>query len=210
MRVSGIPLGVGTVQAQPPVGLITVLDCPFNTASGLNELSGHDPVFTNYGNPTVSTTYDAAGALTLNGSQSLTTKNDTIYSLDDKDFSIKCDVYVTAGSDYYSLFICQRIDSSYAPFEVFSLADGRLLVIVRFTDSTAYVYEGVAIRNQWQTVEVKRVGDNLSLILDNVVVNTQNHAGKTVNPYGSFILGMAGGGTGFVTGAMRNVKIKIG
>jgi len=206
MRVAGIPLGVGSSSG----GMITVLDCPFNTASGLNELSGHDPVFTNYGNPTVSTTYDAAGALTLNGSQSLTTKTDTIYSLDDKDFSIKCDVYVATGSDYYSRFIGQRLNSPDAPFEVFSVADGTLLATVRFTDSTEYSSGGVAIRNQWQTVEVKRVGDNFSLILDDVVVDTHNHAGKTVNPYSQFTFGMAGVGTGFVTGAMRNVKIKIG
>lgn len=209
MRVAGIPLGVGIIVPQQNN---VVLDCPFNTANGLNELSGHDPLFTNYGNPSVSTTYDAAGALTLNGNQSLTTKSDSIYALGNKDFSIKCDVYVTAGSDFYSQFIGQRSSSLNAPFELFSLADGRLLAIVLFTDATAFVSEGVAIRDQWQTVEVNRVGDNLSPILDDVVVNTQNHAGKTVKPYDNFTFGMAGGGSGsgFVTGAMRNVKIKIG
>lgn len=204
MRVAGIPLGVLTQKNN------IVLDCPFNTINGLNELSGHDPLFTNYGNPNILTTYDAAGALTLNGAQSLTTKSDSIYALGNKDFSIKCDVYVTAGSDFYSQFICQRANQYNAPFELYSLSDGRLLVIVRFTDATDFSYAGVAIRNQWQTVEVKRVGDNFSLILDDVVVNTQNHAEKTVSPYSQFTFGMAGGGTGFVTGAMRNVKIKIG
>ncbi len=189
---------------------LQVLDCPFNTANGLNELSGHYPAFTNYGNPTVSTTYDANGALTLNGSQSLTTKGDSIYALENKDLSIKCDVYVTAGSDSYAQFICHRANQYNAPFELYSLANGRILAIVRFTDGTDFYSVGVAIRDQWKTVEVNRVGDNLSLILDNVVVNTQNHAGKTVKPYDHFTFGMAGGGSGFVTGAMRNVKIKIG
>jgi len=207
MRVAGIPLGVLSRKIN------LWLDAPFSSATQLMDVSGNARTFqNNYGTSlNVGTIYDANGALQFDGSSSITTSD--VLRLTDKDFEISCDVYITSGSDFYSVFLAQRINSSLVDMEFYSLADGRLLVNICFTDTTSISIVGTAIRNQWQAVKLKRVGSTFTLTVDGVdTVETSN---KTIssNSSGVFNIGSAnndGSASGNPTGAIRNLKIKVG
>ena len=71
---------------------------------------------------------------------------------------------------------------------------------------------GVAIRNQWQSVEMSRVGNIFTLKVDGVVAETQVF-NKTVRntSNGKFNIGSANEvfASGTTTGSMRNLKIYI-
>ncbi len=188
------------------------LDAPFSSATQLNDVSGNARTFQqNYGTSlTVGTTYDANGALQFDGSSSIMTSD--VLRLSNQDFEISCDVYITSGSDSYSVFLAQRINSALVDIEFYSLADGRLLVNIYFTDTTGISIVGTAIRNQWQAVKLKRVGSTFTLTVDGV--DTVETSSKTIasNSNGVFNIGSANSGSpsGNPTGAIRNLKIKLG
>lgn len=190
------------------------IDCPFNIANGLNDLSDNNRLFTQRdGGLTVTTTNDPSGALRFNGSGWMTTVDP--FDLQDNDFSISCEIFIENSSDYYSVFLAQRINSVLMDIEFYSLQDGRLLVNVNFDDNTGFGFVGVgaAIRNQWQTVEFKRVSDVFTLTVDGVVVDSQT-INKTVKSVSNGVLNIGNANdlssSGTCTGSMRNLKIKIG
>jgi len=189
------------------------IDAPFNTITQLNDESGNNRQFTQMnGGLTVTTTNDTNGALRFNGSGWMTTID--TFSLLDKDFNISCDVFIENSSDYYSVFLAQRLVSAFVDIEFYSLQDGRLLVNVYFDDNTGFGFVGVgaAIRNQWQTVEFKRVGNVFTLTVDGVVVDSQT-INKTVKSISNGVLNIGNANqsdqSGTCTGSMRNLKVYI-
>lgn len=187
------------------------INCKFNTTTQLNDTSGNNRQFTQKsGGLTVTTTNDANGALRFDGSGYLVTQDSK--PLLDKDFNISCEVFIEAGSDFYSAFLAQRITSSEADTEFYSLQDGRLLVNIYFSDNSGYAFMGVAIRNQWQSVEMSRVGNIFTLKVDGVVAETQVF-NKTVRSTsnGKFNIGSANEvfASGTPTGSMRNLRVQV-
>lgn len=187
------------------------INSPFNTITQLTDVSANNRQYTQKnGGLTVTTTNDANGALRFNGNGWMTT-NDT-FDLFAKDFNISCDVYIENSSDYYSVFLAQRIYSTLADIEFYSIQDGRLLVNVYFDDNTGFGFVGTAIRNQWQTVEFKRVGDVFTLKVDDVIADTQT-INKTVKSVSNGVLNIGNANdsssSGTCTGSMRNLKIYI-
>ena len=206
MRVAGIPLGVGAVKK---VG--GWINCRFNTITQLNDESGNNRQFTQInGGLTVTTTNDPSGALRMNGSGWMTTVD--TFRLLDKDFNISCEIYIENSSDYYSVFLAQRINSGSVDIEFYSLQDGRLLVNVYFDDNTGFGFVGTAIRNQWQTVEFKRVGDVFTLKVDGVIADTQTSS-KTIRSASNGVLNIGSANevfaSGTPTGSMRNLRVQV-
>ena len=199
-------LGVGAVKK---VG--DWINCRFNTATQLNDESGNNRQFTQRnGGLTVTTTNDASGALRFNGSGWMTTVD--TFRLLDKDFNISCEIFIENSSDYYSVFLAQRLSNTFIDIEFYSLQDGRLLVNVVFDDNTGFGFVGTAIRNQWQTVEFKRVGNVFTLTVDGVIADTQT-INKTVKSVSNGFLNIGNANdsysSGTCTGSMRNLKIYI-
>lgn len=203
------PLGVLKRKAQSAQSWI---DCPFNIANGLNDLSDNNRLFTQRnGGLSVTTANDASGALRFDGSGWMTTVDP--FDLQDNDFSISCELFIENSSDYYSIFLAQRINSALVDIEFYSQQDGRLLVSVVFDDNTGLLFVGTAIRNQWQTIEFKRVSNAFTLTVDNVVADTQTSS-KTVSSVSNGVLNIGNANDGYssgtCTGSMRNLRIKIG
>ena len=199
-------LGVGAVKK---VG--DWINCRFNTATQLNDESGNNRQFTQRnGGLTVTTTNDASGALRFNGSGWMTTVD--TFRLLDKDFNISCEIFIENSSNYYSVFLAQRFSNTFIDIEFYSLQDGRLLVNVVFDDNTGFGFVGTAIRNQWQTVEFKRVGNVFTLTVDGVIADTQT-INKTVKSVSNGFLNIGNANDSFpsgtCTGSMRNLKIYI-
>jgi len=187
------------------------LDTTFSTDTQLNNLALNGVQLVQNGTGvTVSTANDANGALDFSGSAWLTTS--TPNALMDKDFNICCEVFIATGSDSYSVFLAQRYNSYFNDTELYSLSDGRLLVVIYFSDDTVETFTGVAIRNQWQTVEMSRVGSTFSLKVDGVVAESKT-INKTVRNHsgGKFTIGNANETTesGICTGSMRNLYIQV-
>lgn len=187
------------------------INCRFNTATQLNDESGNNRQFMQRnGGLTVTTTNDPSGALRMNGSGWMTTVD--TFDLLDKDFNISCEIFIENSSDYYSVFLAQRINSVLVDIEFFSVQDGRLLVSVAFDDNTGLLFVDTAIRNQWQTVELKRVGNVFTLTVDGVIADTQTSS-KTVRSVSNSVLNIGnandGDASGTCTGSMRNLKIYI-
>lgn len=188
------------------------LDAPFSTLTQLSDVSGNARTFQQaYGTSlTVGTTYDANGALQFDGSSSIFTSD--VLRLTNQDFEISCDVYITSDSNFYSVFLAQRINSSFVDMEFYSLSDGRLLVNIVFTEPTGISLQGVAVRNQWQSVRLKRVGSTFTLTVDGVDAVATSSKTIASNSNGVFNIGSANHGSpsGNPTGAIRNLKIKVG
>ena len=188
------------------------LDMPFSTTTLLNDQSGNNRQLTQKsGGLTVTTTNDANGALRFDGSGYLVTQDSK--PLLDKDFNISCEVFIEAGSDFYSVFLAQRITSANADTEFYSLQDGRLLVVIYFSDSSGETFTGVAVRNQWQSIEMSRIGNVFTLKVDGVIAETKT-INKTVrsDSNGLFNIGSANeiDASGTPTGSMRKLRIQVG
>ena len=187
------------------------INSPFNTNTQLNDESSNNRQFAQRnGGLTVTTTNDPSGALRFNGSGWMTTVD--TFDLFAKDFNISCEIFIENSSDYYSVFLAQRINAALVDIEFFSVQDGRLLVSVVFDDNTGLLFVGTAIRNQWQTIEFKRIGNVFTLTVDNVVADTQTSS-KTVSSVSNGVLNIGnandGDQSGTCTGSMRNLKIYI-
>ena len=207
MRVAGIPLGVlkRTVQS-----LQSWINCPFNTANGLNDLSGNSRTFTQVsGGLTVTTTNDASGALRLNGSGWMTTVD--TFNLQGNDFNISCDIFIENSSDYYSVFLAQRVNSAAADIEFLSINNGQLYVAVYFADNSSTAFLGSAVRNQWQTIELKRVANVFTLTVDGI--STSQTISKSVRSSSNGVLNIGNANqtdtSGTCTGSMRNLNIQV-
>lgn len=187
------------------------INCRFNTTTQFSDTSGNNRQFAQMnGGLTVTTTHDASGALRFNGSGWMTTV-DTLRLLN-KDFNIYCEIFIENSSDYYSAFLAQRYNSYLTDMEFFSRQDGRLLASVMFDDSTGLLFVGTAIRNQWQTIELKRVGNVFTLTVDGVIADTQTSS-KTIRSTSNGVLNIGNASdeasSGTCTGSMRNLKIQI-
>lgn len=190
------------------------INCLFNTSTQLNDISGNNRLFVQRnGGLTVTTTNDVNGALRFNDTGWMTTVD--TFRLLANNFNISCEIFIENSSNYYSVFLAQRINSFSVDIEFYSLQDGRLLVNVYFDDNTGFGFVGVgaAIRNQWQTVEFKRVGNVFTLTVDGVIADTQT-INKTVSSVSNGVLNIGNANdsssSGTCTGSMRNLKIKIG
>lgn len=146
----------------------------------------------------------------MNGSGWMTTVD--TFDLFAKDFNIYCEIFIENSSDYYSVFLAQRLNSFLTDIEFYSLQDGRLLVNVFFDDNTGVGFVGTAIRNQWQKVEFKRVGNVFTLTVDDVIADSQT-INKTVKSVSNGVLNIGNandlGQSGTCTGSMRNLKVYI-
>ena len=187
------------------------LDTPFSTVTQLNNLVLNGVQLVQNGTGlAVSTANDANGALDFSGSAWLATS--AAKPLMDKDFNISCEIFIATGSNFYSVFLAQRWDSYFSDTEFLSISDGRLLVVIYFSDDTSEFFTGVAIRNQWQTVEMSRVGSTFSLKVDGVVAESKT-INKTIRNLtgGTFNIGNANrsNGSGTCTGSMRNLYIQV-
>ena len=187
------------------------LDTPFSTVTQLNNLVLNGVQLVQNGTGlAVSTANDANGALDFSGSAWLATS--AAKPLMDKDFNISCEIFIATGSNFYSVFLAQRWDSYFSDTEFLSISDGRLLVVIYFSDDTSEFFTGVAIRNQWQTVEMSRVGSTFSLKVDGVVAESKT-INKTIRNFtgGTFNIGNANlaSGSGTCTGSMRNLNIQV-
>ena len=187
------------------------IDAPFNTITQLNDESGNNRQFTQRnGGLTITTTNDASGALRMNGSGWMTTVD--TFDLFAKDFNIYCEIFIENSSDYYSVFLAQRLNSFLTDIEFYSLQDGRLLVNVFFDDNTGVGFVGTAIRNQWQKVEFKRVGNVFTLTVDGVIADTQTSS-KTIRSASNGVLNIGSANqvfaSGTPTGSMRNLRVQV-
>ena len=185
---------------------------PFSTTTWLNDQSGNNRQLTQKsGGLTVTTTNDANGALRFDGSGFLVTQDSK--PLLDKDFNISCEVFIEAGSDFYSVFLAQRVTSATKDIEFYSLQDGRLLVVFYFSDNSGENFTGVAVRNQWQSIEMSRIGNVFTLKVDGVIAETKT-INKTVrsDSNGLFNIGSANeiDASGTPTGSMRKLRIQVG
>ena len=188
------------------------LDMPFSTTTLLNDQSGNNRQLTQKsGGLTVTTTNDANGALRFDGSGFLVTQDSK--PLLDKDFNISCEVFIEAVSDFYSVFLAQRVTSATKDIEFYSLQDGRLLVVIYFSDNSGETFTGVAVRNQWQSIEMSRIGNVFTLKVDGVIAETKT-INKTVRNIsnGKFNIGSANEvfASGTPTGSMRKLRIQVG
>ena len=188
------------------------LDMPFSTTTWLNDQSGNNRQLTQKsGGLTVTTTNDANGALRFDGSGFLVTQDSK--PLLDKDFNISCEVFIEAVSDFYSVFLAQRVTSATKDIEFYSLQDGRLLVVIYFSDNSGETFTGVAVRNQWQSIEMSRIGNVFTLKVDGVIAETKT-INKTVRNIsnGKFNIGSANEvfASGTPTGSMRKLRIQVG
>lgn len=201
------PLGV----LQKRTAWVAWLDTPFSTDTQLDNLVPNGVQLVQKGTGlAVSTANDANGALQFSTTGWLTTS--TQKPLMDKDFNISCEVFIATGSDAYSAFLAQRYNSYLSDTEFYSLSNGQLLVVIYFSDNTDEVFTGVAIRDQWQTVEMSRVGSTFSLKVDGVVAESKT-INKTIHNFsgGTFNIGSASRdfASGNPTGSMRNLYIQV-
>ena len=185
---------------------------PFSTFTQFQDISGNNRQLTQKsGGLTVTTTNDANGALRFDGSGFLVTQDSK--PLLDKDFNISCEVFIEAGSDFYSVFLAQRVTSATKDIEFYSLQDGRLLVVFYFSDNSGENFTGVAVRNQWQSIEMSRIGNVFTLKVDGVIAETKT-INKTVrsDSNGKFNIGSANeiDASGTPTGSMRKLRIQVG
>ena len=188
------------------------LDMPFSTTTWLNDQSGNNRQLTQKsGGLTVTTTNDANGALRFDGSGFLVTQDSK--PLLDKDFNISCEVFIEAGSDFYSVFLAQRVTAANNDIEFYSISDGRLYVVIYFSDNSGDTFTGVAVRNQWQSIEMSRIGNVFTLKVDGVIAETKT-INKTVRNIsnGKFNIGSANEvfASGTPTGSMRKLRIQVG
>ena len=215
MRVAGIPLGVGnSVDGRIPftidwTGRTDWLNCTFSTATGLTDSSVNNQTFTNIGSPSVSTTRYAAGALDLNGSQALHTPLSIGFGT--APFAISVDAFVTSDSDFYSVLLAQRVDSSEITFELYSLADARLYPTFYFSDAAGFAagYSGIT-RDEWHTIQIERKSDGRFIIgLDGYKVAEATSTGNMVSRI--FNIGTANNSviSGGVTGSIKNLRIAV-
>lgn len=199
-------INLGTLKKK----LLYWINCPFNISNQLNDLSGNGRTFSTYGGGlSVGTTYDAAGALEFSTSAFITTNDVLRFNADD--FEISCEIYITSSSDFYSVFLAQRTNSLTSVMEFYSLSDGRLLVNIYFSDGSGVGIAGTAVRNQWQSIKLKRVGTTFTLTVDGV--DTTYTSSKTIrsSSSGIFNIGSANAGSpsGNPTGAIRKLKITV-
>ena len=185
---------------------------PFSTFTQFQDISGNNRQLTQKsGGLTVTTTNDANGALRFDGSGFLVTQDSK--PLLDKDFNISCEVFIEAGSDFYSVFLAQRVTSVLSDIEFYSLSDGRLYVVIYFSDNSGETFTGVAVRNQWQSIEMSRIGNVFTLKVDGVIAETKT-INKTVSSdsNGRFNIGSANeiDASGTPTGSMRKLRIQVG
>ncbi len=188
------------------------LYAPFNTVTQFNDLSSNNTQLTKNGTGlVVNTTNDPNGALQFSTTGWLTTN--TAKPLLAKNFKISCEIFIAPASNAFSAFLAQRINSTTNDIEFYSLSDGRLYVVIYFSDNSGETFTGVAVRNQWQSIEMSRIGNVFTLKVDGVIAETKT-INKTVRNLsnGIFSIGSAsqGSASGNPTGSMRKLRIQVG
>jgi len=215
MRVAGIPLGVGnSVDGRIPftinwTGKTDWLNCQFSTASGLTDSSANNQSFTQYGTPAIGTLRNPSGALDLNGASSLSTVSAIAFGT--QPYAISADIFIETGSNFYSLFLGQRADSGNTTFELYSLADTRLLCVNYFSDIAGVQaqYTGIT-RDEWHTVQVERFSDGtLKLGLDGFLVAQTSSLGNMISRVFNIGTDSTGDNSRATTGSIKNLRIAI-
>jgi hypothetical protein len=215
MRVAGIPLGVGnSVDGRIPftidwTGKTDWLNCQFSTASGLTDSSANNQSFTQYGTPAIGTLRNPSGALDLNGASSLSTVSAIAFST--QPYSISVDMFIETSSNYYSLFLGQRLTGGDASFELYSIANSKLLCINYFSDMGGIVAEYTGItRNEWHTVQVERFSDGtLKLGLDGFLVAQTSSLGNMISRVFNIGTDNTGDNSRATTGSIKNLRIAV-
>ena len=215
MRVAGIPLGVGnSVDGRIPftinwTGKTDWLNCQFSTASGLTDSSANNQSFTQYGTPTIGTLRNPSGALDLNGASSLSTNQQVAFGT--SPYAISVEIFIASISNFYSLFLGQRVGSEASTFELYSLADTRLLCVNYFSDiaGASAVYTGIT-RDEWHTVQVERFSDGtLKLGLDGFLVAQTSSLGNMISRVFNIGTDNIGDNSRATTGSIKNLRIAV-
>jgi hypothetical protein len=185
------------------------LNCQFSTASGLTDSSANNQSFTQYGTPAIGTLRNPSGALDLNGASSLSTVSTIAFGT--QPYSISVDMFIETSSNYYSLFLGQRLTGGDASFELYSIYDSRLLCVNYFSDmgGTAAEYTGIT-RDEWHTVQVERFSDGtLKLGLDGFLVAQTSSLGNMISRVFNIGTDNTGDNSMATTGSIKNLRIAV-
>ena len=211
MRVAGIPLGVGRTGRTPFTinwtGKTDWLNCQFSTASGLTDSSANNQSFTQYGTPAIGTLRHPSGALDLNGASSLSTVSAIAFGT--QPYSISVDMFIEPASNYYSLFLGQRLTYGSETFELYSINDSRLFCANYFSDraEAEAQYTGIT-RDEWHTVQVERFSDGtLKLGLDGFLVAQTSSLGNMISRVFNIGTDNTGDNSRATTGSIKNLRI---
>ena len=185
------------------------LNCQFSTASGLTDSSANNQSFTQYGTPAIGTLRHPSGALDLNGASSLSTVSAIAFGT--QPYSISVDMFIETSSNYYSLFLGQRLTGGDASFELYSIYDSRLLCVNYFSDiaGVAAQYTGIT-RDEWHTVQVERFSDGtLKLGLDGFLVAQTSSLGNMISRVFNIGTDNTGDNSRATTGSIKNLRIAV-
>ena len=120
-------------------------------------------------------------------------------------------MFIETSSNFYSLFLGQRLMSGDASFELYSIADSRLLCINDFSDmgGIAAEYTGIT-RNEWHTVQVERFSDGtLKLGLDGFLVAQTSSLGNMISRVFNIGTDSEGDNSRATTGSIKNLRIAV-
>lgn len=185
------------------------LNCQFSTVSGLTDSSANNQSFTQYGTPAIGTLRHPSGALDLNGASSLSTVSAIAFGT--QPYSISVDMFIEASSNYYSLFLGQRLLSGDATFELFSVNDTRLVCANYFSNmgDTIAEYTGIT-RDEWHTVQIERFSDGtLKLGLDGFLVAQTSSLGNMISRVFNIGTDNTGDNSRATTGSIKNLRIAV-
>lgn len=172
MRVAGIPLGVGQNVTIP------VFNASFNT--DFSDSTGrHIP--TTYGSPIISNSNyaEGGGSLSLPGGTNFVRCNGATVSDDFiflGNFSIKCKARFNTLSSIQCVFFANTADDSVGfdgSYKTFMLTVSTAgIVEVRSLNGVVGLSGGSVVINAWYDFELKREGSTVSLVVNDVTVDT--------------------------------------
>jgi hypothetical protein len=180
MRVAGIPLGVGQNVTIP----VSVFNASFNT--DFSDSTGrHIP--TTYGSPIISNSIyaEGGGSLSLPGGTNFvrcsgaTASDDFIFL---ENFSIKCKARFNTLSSLQCVFFAntandsEGFDGSYKVFMLTASTAG--IVEVRSLSGSVVLSGGSVVINAWHDFELKREGSTVSLVVNDVTVDTMTNSSQ--------------------------------
>ena len=180
MRVAGIPLGVGQTIANDSLKLLMHFDNNFTDSTGR-----HIP--TTYGSPIISNSIyaEGGGSLSLPSGTNFVRCNGATVSDDFiflENFSIKCKARFNTLSSLQCVFSAATAndweggDGSYKVFMLTASTAG--IVEVRSLAGGVVLSGGSVVINAWYDFELKREGSTVSLVVNDVTVDTLTNSSQ--------------------------------